>query len=290
MKQSVLYTTLFACLFCFQQVTVTAQNISAGDLRGLREDTVPKEIIDHATIRVYYTMTHQPDPQKKGRWKAITLLQVGSRATKFMDYYSLRGDSINDTSIKQKVPFMQYFAALTNAHRKANFNEDIITDQRQKKLTVQQDIVPNKYQYEEEVPSFQWALLKGDTVIDGYACRKAHCDFRGRSYTAWYAPDIDMPFGPYKFSGLPGLIMQIADDEGMYSFALSGLEQVNYYDPIYIVKRTRTIPTQRKNVLRIYKNFCEEPGKYITADGSVQIPEETLATIEPKPYNPIELE
>ena len=43
-------------------------------------------------------------------------------------------------------------------------------------------------------------------------------DFRGRRWTAWFAPDISISDGPWKFSGLPGLIMEAYDTENHYRF------------------------------------------------------------------------
>jgi GLPGLI family protein len=58
--------------------------------------------------------------------------------------------------------------------------------------------------------TFNWKLFAGDEkMISGYKCYKAGLTWRGRSYTAYYTPDIPLPFGPYKFKGLPGLILSL---------------------------------------------------------------------------------
>lgn len=49
---------------------------------------------------------------------------------------------------------------------------------------------------------------------------KAEVTFKGRSWIAWYSPEIPLPYGPYKFSGLPGLIVKITDDKEEYDFEL----------------------------------------------------------------------
>jgi hypothetical protein len=58
--------------------------------------------------------------------------------------------------------------------------------------------------------TFNWKLFAGDEkMISGYKCYKAGLTWRGRSYTAYYTLDIPLPFGPYKFKGLPGLILSL---------------------------------------------------------------------------------
>ncbi|MFT6096031.1 MAG: GLPGLI family protein [Mariniflexile sp.] len=61
----------------------------------------------------------------------------------------------------------------------------------------------------DEMPKLEWKLLKEDKLIDKYICKKAEVQFRGRKFTAWYAPEIAVPFGPFKFKGLPGLIINV---------------------------------------------------------------------------------
>ena len=43
--------------------------------------------------------------------------------------------------------------------------------------------------------------------------------FGGRIWTAWFAPEIKTSDGPYKFLGLPGLILKLEDDKGDYRFS-----------------------------------------------------------------------
>ena len=63
-----------------------------------------------------------------------------------------------------------------------------------------------------------WKLEDGDTTIVEYACHKATTHFKGRTWHVWYAPDIPISEGPWKLSGLPGLILAAKDSEGLFSF------------------------------------------------------------------------
>ena len=84
-----------------------------------------------------------------------------------------------------------------------------IIDRRQKRQIVQERVALQEYQYEEPVPEINWILIPGDSIIAGYDCKKAACNLYGREYVAWYAPDVQLPYGPYQFNGLPGLIFKI---------------------------------------------------------------------------------
>ena len=56
--------------------------------------------------------------------------------------------------------------------------------------------------------------------------RLATADFRGRRWTAWFATDIPVSDGPWKLSGLPGLILEAYDKGHQYTFTAVGLERV----------------------------------------------------------------
>jgi len=82
-----------------------------------------------------------------------------------------------------------------------------------------------------------WVLDNtADTVIMGYSCKRAFTSFRGRSYVAWYSPDIPISDGPYKFWGLPGLILLVHDSKNLHRFEISGIYENSSNTPILIVE------------------------------------------------------
>ena len=91
------------------------------------------------------------------------------------------------------------------------------------KNTVYQGFGFNKYTYEEDIEPQEWIL--GDSVrsILGYECRQAECDYRGRHWIAWYAPEIAVSEGPWKLGGLPGLILEAYDSRRHYVFTALGM-------------------------------------------------------------------
>ncbi|GAB3756624.1 GLPGLI family protein [Spirosoma pomorum] len=66
----------------------------------------------------------------------------------------------------------------------------------------------------------QWQLSAEQDSIAGFACTKATTTYAGRTYNAWFAPDIPISDGPYVFSGLPGLIVKLSDSRNHYVFTL----------------------------------------------------------------------
>lgn len=87
---------------------------------------------------------------------------------------------------------------------------------------------------------FDWEITAETDSINGFLSQKAMCNFGGRRWEAWFTPDIPYSDGPYKFCGLPGLILKIVDTKGHYKFEVLKLElpeqntMVEFYDYDYI--------------------------------------------------------
>src|SRR5690606_1469092 len=58
------------------------------------------------------------------------------------------------------------------------------------------------------------------------ACQRADIRFGGRDWVAWFTTEIPIPDGPYKFCGLPGLIVSIADTQQHWQFDLTHILNV----------------------------------------------------------------
>jgi len=73
-----------------------------------------------------------------------------------------------------------------------------------------------KFLVEDSLPAMQWQL--GDSTVNfmGYRCKVGKTFFRGRHYTAYYTDTLGIMDGPWKFYGLPGLILYVKSDDGFY--------------------------------------------------------------------------
>lgn len=88
----------------------------------------------------------------------------------------------------------------------------------------------DSYTFKEKL-NHNWKLISQDTVISGFDCKKATLNYAGRDWIAWYNPDIPITVGPYKFHGLPGLIMSISDSENVFSFIVNEVKRGDFvYD------------------------------------------------------------
>jgi GLPGLI family protein len=70
----------------------------------------------------------------------------------------------------------------------------------------------------EKLPNLKWEILNDTLDILNFKTQKAKVNFRGRDYFAWFSTQIKVSDGPYKFHGLPGLILKIQSTDDKYTF------------------------------------------------------------------------
>jgi GLPGLI family protein len=66
----------------------------------------------------------------------------------------------------------------------------------------------------------EWKILPEKEKVGEFNAQKATTDFAGRKWTAWFVADIPIQDGPYKFHGLPGLIVKLEDQTNSHSYVL----------------------------------------------------------------------
>ncbi|MCF6241560.1 MAG: GLPGLI family protein [Bacteroidales bacterium] len=100
----------------------------------------------------------------------------------------------------------------------------IFTDLISKKLVVREFCSEKQaFIYKDKV-NIKWQLENEQKEIEGLKCAKASTHFRGRNYTAWYALEVPSSAGPWKFNGLPGLIVKVEESKNEVFIVLKSLK------------------------------------------------------------------
>jgi GLPGLI family protein len=148
---------------------------------------------------------------------------------------------------------------------KAILSYEVIKKKNSQKVIYQEKVFRDKLAYEEELPAVKWNITNETATKVGYPCQKATTSYGGRDYEAWFTFQVPIQDGPYKFSGLPGLIVEMYDSEDQYHFTLAGLGKA----------MSGEIEVSEKNLLNVSKekfvemktDFTENPFKMINASG-----------------------
>ena len=213
-------------------------------------------VLDNAKIDVLYRLKYLEDSTKiQDYTEAQTVLRLSDHYALYTEYYKIALDSINDLCAESKKNARRYRTDWEEACKKCclvmNFRSAINLEKAV--ATVQRRGIRN-YQYEQSLPNFKWNLVEGDTLILDKPCKKAIGSYAGRDYVAWYAESVNMPYGPYLFGGLPGLIMYLHDTHYNWVFTCNGIEKATKLRSMYLYKNKDIIQTTREKALTACKN------------------------------------
>lgn len=70
-----------------------------------------------------------------------------------------------------------------------------------------------------------WKIISDTKTKENWKLQKATANFGGRIWEAWFTTDIPFSEGPYKFNGLPGLIVELKDSKNNFNFELTKIEK-----------------------------------------------------------------
>ena len=67
-----------------------------------------------------------------------------------------------------------------------------------------------------------WKISDETKNIGNFKAQKATANFGGRHWEAWFSTELPFSEGPYKFRGLPGLILEMEDSTGTHAYKFVG--------------------------------------------------------------------
>lgn len=111
-----------------------------------------------------------------------------------------------------------------------------------------------------ETKTINWNITPETKTIEGYKVQKATTNFAGRNWTAWFTNDIEIQDGPYKFYGLPGLILYIEDEKGDHIFNIVGIRK--QFVKTYLAKPKEIVVTKEK-FNQLWNDYKKDPAKNI---------------------------
>ena len=86
--------------------------------------------------------------------------------------------------------------------------------------------------------TINWQITTETKTIANFKTYKAITKFRGRTWEAWFAPDLAYPYGPWKLHGLPGLILEASEESKTYNYVATKI----YHDDTTIVFNSKQLP------------------------------------------------
>lgn len=206
---------LITLLFVFLWITGAAQETCS---RIIDRATT----VDTARCKVTYSLKYKFHPDQRDAYNDTRIVQIGKRSVK--DYSDIINhfDSLATEQVRRGA---ESYSNVSGNPWPLEITRPIRGNKADLKYRLS---ISAFFVYPDSVPSLEWNFSDEDTdSIMGFECRKATVQFAGRSYTAWFTPEIPLPFGPYKFGGLPGLILKLEDAERQFVWEAVGFERDN---------------------------------------------------------------
>lgn len=157
------------------------------------------------TNRFFYAVKFKEDSTQTEYQKVFMVLDINPDETKYYDNAFLEKDSIYKANGSQNTNWTSQIPITRKKNSNKNISYTFIDDQL--------------YSYPTE-DLIQWKLSDKTKKYLHFNLQQATTNFGGRKWTAWFTKEIPFSEGPYKFTGLPGLIVLLEDNRNQYSFAL----------------------------------------------------------------------
>ena len=240
--------------------------------------------LDTARYLVRYRYISKASTQQEVADEDVVTLQIGDRYTKSYSENLYQTDSVATIMLKKGARVLPTYSNYTQ-------REDIYTCLEDKSVTTVYRMFSDGpvLRYQEPLPQIKWELSSEKKTILGYSCQLATCRFRGRNYSAWFTLALPLSAGPWKFSSLPGLILEVYDDTGEVKYTADEiLHRVTF---IKLWNWPYTDTTREKANQTIARMF-RKPTQFLRSIGAPQVftPNGPLGASYTCPYNPIELE
>ncbi|GHT19061.1 hypothetical protein FACS189429_6340 [Bacteroidia bacterium] len=250
------------------------------------------DVIDSVYMKCSYKLVYVCDSNRMDKKSEdLQILQIGKSVSKYYSFYKWEHNFYVSESIKKDKDFHHI--------KKDAWSFEVFKNFPKNKITVT-DVVSMllaSYIYEEDIPVFNWTMENEFQTVMSYSCQKATVNWRGRQWTAWFTQKIPISNGPWKFGGLPGLILKIYDAQNQFVFECNGLENIKKPEPIkyYKVDYKKITRSEMDKLYKrnhedfVYYYYLATGNKVFLHNPKTKEFEESIHTQNKIPYNPIEL-
>lgn len=247
----------------------------------------PAVVLDTSNLVITYKMTWRQDSNNIEHVRQENMiLFIGKKINMFESYNFYKFNSIGRKA-EQEGRLADFLNGTEISNFKTRYSYRIYKNYPTGKITYTDKVMPAYLQYSEDLDIFTWHLTDLIDTIGGYIAYCAYTEYGGRHWVAWYTTDIPISEGPYKFRGLPGLIIKLYDDKNHYVFDMVSMERsdkailIEYIDMGWV-------QTSRSDFLKAEENFRLDIINRAKEAGANSESQQVAARNMAKRNNPIE--
>lgn len=216
--------------------------------------------------RFFYELTFKPRKDSAKVEKVIMALDIVKNRSIYRDFTAVGQDSILKIQLEQ-MQKAGVFKDLSKSFKMPKFSEKIVKTYPDMKMQYIERIAngfsPMNIGYN-ETAKFNWKISSEKAKIGAYNAQKATTEFGGKKWTAWFSSELPFQDGPYKFSGLPGLIVKIEDEGKNYSWVLQGNKKVPNWEELTFMEKMSNVGLKvtempREKFEKTFNEFKKDP-------------------------------
>lgn len=207
MKQKLIFTLIF-----FIYININAQNTNL------------------IKYKFTYQLTYQPDSTDVDSKKSEEMLLFTNNN---ISIFQSKNEFLKDSMIidLEKNSVKEIKTLDISKFPKTKFHYKILKEKSKDSITIYDKIYTDNFLYKESKGNIKWKIKNDTLTINGFKCQKATTFYAGRNYEAWFSNTIPISDGPYKFRGLPGLVIKVLDSKKHYVFELIRRSNINLLYP-----------------------------------------------------------
>ena len=211
---------------------------------------------DSIRIILEFKMVHVVDTTQASNPRITQcMLLAGSKRSIFDDYYR----SLKYLGIRGLATDRIYDDPYDIQDAMNGITSDVIyTDFEKQELITGSYFWNTLYAKSDPFSNIAWTIQAQKKQILDQECQLATAIFKGRHYSAWFAPGIPINAGPWKLNGLPGIILAANDDKNEISFTCTKLTVPEKNVPTIVLPKNATLISTEK-FEKTKKAFIKDP-------------------------------
>lgn len=183
------------------------------------------------SYKATYNLEYQEDSTDQNSIKSETVvLYLGEGVSRYSSLGKAVKDSLTET-LDPSNKSMAEFYRIRSITPETDFHYKIFKNHNDNELILAEKVFKDKLKYKQTLNLMNWEIEQETKEVLGYKVQKASGSFAGREYEAWFSPELPFSDGPYKFAGLPGLILEISDLQDHYHFTFSAFQELEKLVP-----------------------------------------------------------
>ena len=238
------YVSLFVLLF-----------VTSNVMAQIIEDKEP------AILEVHYIKTWVADTLENRSYTDPMTLRIGKTSAMFYPTKMMWADSLLQTDYTLYEKLHREMNPLGQSEYKplgGMEREYLFRNINDGETMIYRVIAGEHYSYTEPTEMPIWQIQSETKELLGYSCQLASCDFRGRTWYAWFSTDIPINEGPWKLFGLPGLVLEAWDSKKHYAYKAVGLYTKNLQSVgirLYISGKPYRLKSRQEFLKKMYKEY-----------------------------------